>query len=113
MFCDMHGHSRKRNVFMYGCVCPENDISQHRNNNLIKLIPYMLSQRNKLFSFPDCKFGNEREKESTARMVMFKEFSVNNSYTLESTFYAMYNKEYFRRKRDVDDELQVKCEELV
>jgi murein tripeptide amidase MpaA len=20
MFCDMHGHSRKRNVFMYGCL---------------------------------------------------------------------------------------------
>ena len=20
LFCDMHGHSRKRNVFMYGCV---------------------------------------------------------------------------------------------
>ena len=22
VFCDMHGHSRKRNVFMYGCISP-------------------------------------------------------------------------------------------
>jgi hypothetical protein len=89
MFCDMHGHSRKRNVFMYGCVSGQSELLMHRNNNLIKLVPYMLSQRNKSFSFADCKFANEREKESTARMVMFREFSILNSYTLESTFYAM------------------------
>lgn len=22
LFCDFHGHTRKRNVFMYGCVSP-------------------------------------------------------------------------------------------
>ena len=27
MFCDMHGHSRKRNVFMYGCVSAQNDMN--------------------------------------------------------------------------------------
>ena len=21
-YCDFHGHSRKKNVFMYGCTCP-------------------------------------------------------------------------------------------
>lgn len=52
----------------------------------------MFSQKNKLFSFADCKFANEKEKESTARLVLFKEFSVINSYTLESTFYAPLNK---------------------
>jgi hypothetical protein len=40
----------------------------------------------------DCKFGNEREKESTGRLVCFKEFGILNSYTLESTFYSCYNK---------------------
>lgn len=45
-------------------------------------------------------------------MVMFKEFSVLNSYTLESTFYAMYNKENFKRKRDVENEFQIKGEDL-
>lgn len=37
-------------------------------------------------------------------MVMFREFSVLNSYTLESTFYAMYSKELFKKKRDVESE---------
>lgn len=64
----------------------------------------MLGQKNKFFQFNDCKFANEKEKESTARLVMFREFSVLNSYTLESTFYAMYNKETFRKKRDVENE---------
>ncbi|TNV87611.1 hypothetical protein FGO68_gene5364 [Halteria grandinella] len=113
LYCDMHGHSRKRNVFMYGCVSVQSDLLQHRNNNLIKLIPYMLGQKNKFFQFNDCKFANEKEKESTARLVMFREFSVLNSYTLESTFYAMYNKENFRKKRDVENEQQIRGEDLI
>lgn len=27
MYCDFHGHSRKRNVFMYGCSCPQSDMN--------------------------------------------------------------------------------------
>ena len=43
LFCDMHGHSRKRNVFMYGCVSGQTEINQHKNNNLIKVLPYFLA----------------------------------------------------------------------
>ena len=41
MFCDFHGHSRKRNVFMYGCTSSQSDMNQHKNNNLIRLVPYL------------------------------------------------------------------------
>lgn len=27
MSCDMHGHSRKKNIFMYGCVVPEKNLT--------------------------------------------------------------------------------------
>ena len=27
MFVDMHGHSRKRNVFMYGCLASSSDLN--------------------------------------------------------------------------------------
>ena len=91
LFCDMHGHSRKRNVFMYGCVSGQTEINQHKNNNLIKVLPYFLAQKNRLFSFNDCKFANEKDKEATARLVMFKQYGILNSYTLESTFYAAFN----------------------
>ena len=76
-------------------------------------MPYLLGQRSKIFSFPDCKFANEREKESTARMVMFREYSIKNSYTLESTFYAPLNQKTQRKKRDVEDELQIKAEDMI
>ncbi len=113
MFCDMHGHSRKRNVFMYGCQTPQTDIYNHKNNNLIKMIPYMLSQKNKDFQFNDSKFANEKEKESTARLVMFNEFNILNSYTLEATFYAPYDKDKFKKKFNLDIEGHIKSEDLV
>ena len=97
---------------MYGCISPQNDLMNHKYNNLIRMIPYMLGQRNKLFQFNDCKFANEKEKESTARLVMFREFSIINSYTLESTFYAPYNN-HFKKKKDVDVENHVKADDLV
>lgn len=46
-------------------------------------------------------------------MVMFREYSVLNSYTLESTFYAMYNKDNFKKKRDVESDQQIKGEDLI
>lgn len=80
-------------------------MNQHRNNNLIRLVPYILGQKNKIFQFQDCKFANEKEKESTARLVMFKEYGVMNSYTLESTFYAPYSSKTFKKRTNVDEEL--------
>jgi hypothetical protein len=103
IFSDFHGHSRKRNVFMYGCCLNPNEVTHNRSNNMIRVIPYLFSQRNKLFSFSDCKFANERDKESTARMVMFKEFNILNSYTIESTFYAPSDRKIVKKKRDVDE----------
>ena len=57
-------------------------------------MPYFLAQKNPLFSFADCKFANERDKEATARLVMFKQFGIINSYTLESTFYAAFSQKH-------------------
>ena len=76
---------------MYGCISSQTDINQHRNNNIIRVVPYLFSQKNKIFNFADCKFANEKDKESTARIVMFKELNVLNSYTLETTFYSPLN----------------------
>jgi hypothetical protein len=47
-------------------------------------------------------------------MVIFKEFNVLNSYTIESTFYAAYNPKLpnFKKKRDVEDENMIRAEDL-
>jgi hypothetical protein len=86
--CDIHGHSKKKNVFMYGCHSPASDIYANRNNSLIRLFPYLISQKSKIFNFNDCRFVNDKEKEATARLVLFKELGIVNSYTLETTFFG-------------------------
>lgn len=78
LVCDMHGHSRKKNIFMYGC--------SSRSGVKEQVFPKLLETNSDLFSFADCEFGMQKTKESTARIVIYKEFEIVNSYTIESSF---------------------------
>jgi hypothetical protein len=98
---------------MYGCQIPQNEIDQHKKNNLIRVLPYLLEQKNKIFNLADCKFANEKDKESTGRIVMFKEFGILNSYTLEATFYACLNQKTTKRMVNVPNDEQIKTSELI
>lgn len=89
LYCDMHGHSMKKNVFMYACRAEPQDKTA---NALIRLMPKLLARSNKLFSYPDCHFRLEASKQATARVVIFKELGVLNSYTLEASFYGPQTK---------------------
>ena len=91
MFCDMHGHFRKHNVFMYGCSYKPNEHDFIRKNSQIRIIPLMLSQRNAFFSYKDSQFGLDKEKETTARIVLFREFDIKYSFTCEATFFGTIN----------------------
>ena len=59
LFCDIHGHSRKKGIFMYGCQAPGGDLKAHKANSLIKMIPYVFSQTCPTLNFDECKFANE------------------------------------------------------
>lgn len=48
----------------------------------------MCCQKNPIFKIKDCRFRVEKNKESTARVVVFKEFTIANSFTLEVSFFA-------------------------
>ena len=50
MFCDLHGHSRKQNVFMYGC----NNANAPEET---RIFPYLLSKISPFFSFENSRFG--------------------------------------------------------
>lgn len=39
-----------------------------------------------LFAYEDCNFKVQKSKESTARVVVFREFNLVNSFTLEASF---------------------------
>ena len=80
---------------MYGCTYNYQDAQSSRNNTLIRVFPYMFSQRTKMFSFKESSFAIEKEKESTGRIVVFREMEVANSYTLEASFYGA---EWFRER---------------
>lgn len=80
-FCDFHGHSRNKNFFMYGCT---NQKGPDRLKE--RIFPLLLHKKTDNFNFADCNFNVQKSRESTARVVMWKEFSLTNSYTLECTF---------------------------
>eukprot|EP00743_Colponemidia_sp_Colp-15_P006834 GILK01007371.1.p1 GENE.GILK01007371.1~~GILK01007371.1.p1 ORF type:complete len:1021 (+),score=191.44 GILK01007371.1:143-3064(+) len=89
LFCDLHGHSRKRNVFTYGCRFKRSEHPDfHRLNYMMQVFPRMLSKRCGSFTFEDCRFRCEKSKESTARIVVFRECNIWNSLTLEASFYG-------------------------
>lgn len=91
LFCDMHGHGKKKNVFMYGCGLKSYDINDMRRNLLAKVVPHMMSKRNQLFSFKDSHFRYEKSKLTTARIVVYSQFEVPHSYTLEASFFGPKN----------------------
>ena len=88
MFCDLHGHSIKKEAFMYGCCSSGNGVSDIQTNVFTRLIPFLFSQRTELFSLPDSKFRVEKSKTSTGRVVNFTELGILSSYTLEASFYG-------------------------
>lgn len=122
VYCDLHGHSRKPNVFMYGCT-PEKRSTSVRDFVQERLFPWLMSKKVQqatfsfnykvmpspvpslihfqnenlnffynclqapdLFSFRECKFKVRKSKEGTARVVMWRQMGVANSFTMEATF---------------------------
>jgi len=85
IFCDLHGHSRFYNSFMFAC---------HKGTGTLcswtkaRLLPRILAKRCYLFNYHFCSFKVEPRKASTARIIVWKEFKVVNSFTLESSQYA-------------------------
>lgn len=83
MFVDVHGHSRKKNWFMYGCHNKGTD-----KKNLEKVLPLRFSKKHPSFSFDDCNFNVQKDRESTGRVVVRREYNVINSFTLEASLFG-------------------------
>ncbi|XP_007444892.1 cytosolic carboxypeptidase 2-like, partial [Python bivittatus] len=82
LYCDIHGHSRKNNIFMYGCN------NKNAQDQLLheRIFPLMMSKNiPDKFCFNSCKFQVQKCKEGTGRVVMWR-MGILNSYTMESTF---------------------------
>eukprot|EP00826_Nyctotherus_ovalis_P025568 TRINITY_DN1982_c0_g1_i6.p1 TRINITY_DN1982_c0_g1~~TRINITY_DN1982_c0_g1_i6.p1 ORF type:complete len:381 (-),score=119.60 TRINITY_DN1982_c0_g1_i6:20-1162(-) len=86
VFCDLHGHTRKNNSFVYGCNKAAN--GGFCSWTKVRLLPRVIATKTPMFSYNDCSFRVEGSKQRTARVVVWKEFKVTNSFTLESSFYG-------------------------
>ncbi|XP_076863755.1 cytosolic carboxypeptidase 2-like isoform X2 [Brachyhypopomus gauderio] len=81
LYCDLHGHNSKHNVFTYGCESPR----QRPGTPHQRVFPLMLHKNcPDMFSFPSCKFKVQRRKEGTGRVALWR-LGVLNSFTLETS----------------------------
>ncbi|CAE7219431.1 agtpbp1, partial [Symbiodinium sp. KB8] len=78
LFTDFHGHSRRRNVFMFGGSCAAGDAS--------RLLPLLLARLAPDFSMEGCSFALSAAKAGTARGAMFAALPSATSYTIEASF---------------------------
>ena len=79
LVCDLHGHSRKSNIFMYGNTVKDDPTA-------CRLFPFILSKVSPVVHFPYCKFSVTKSKEATLRVTLFRELRIPCVYTLESSF---------------------------
>ncbi|XP_068230422.1 cytosolic carboxypeptidase 2-like isoform X3 [Palaemon carinicauda] len=82
MYGDFHAHSRKHNIFLYGCENRRNQDNHLREQIFPLLLHYNGGDK---FSFRSCKFKVHRCKEGTARVVVWM-MGVLHSYTMEASF---------------------------
>ena len=88
-FIDMHGHSRKKNVFCYGPQIP-----LHSDKYLkMRVLPKLLSEETEMFRYHSCKFVNEKYKQRAARIVLAKELSIFNCFTFEASFHGYFDRD--------------------
>ncbi|XP_078386099.1 cytosolic carboxypeptidase 4 [Cetorhinus maximus] len=94
VYCDYHGHSRKKNVFMYGCSLKETlwqarssiDTTTLKEDIGYRTIPKFLDKISPAFAINRCCFLVQKSREATARVVVWREIGVLRSYTMESTY---------------------------
>ena len=75
----MHGHSRNKDIFIYGNNYSENPEST-------RLFPFIMSKVLDSFSYEASRFSIHKSKESTARVSMWKELKIPAVYTMEASF---------------------------
>ncbi|XP_072837978.2 cytosolic carboxypeptidase 4 [Pogona vitticeps] len=94
VFCDYHGHSQRKNVFLYGCSIKETlwqaghtvDTTVVTEDVGYRTLPKILDKVAPAFLISGCSFLVEKSRESTARVVVWREIGVLRSYTMESTY---------------------------
>ena len=79
MICDIHGHSRREGVFMYGCITKTSSFPDS------SIFPRYFDNQCEYFSLQGCNYKMQECKASTMRVVMNRDLGISCSYTLEAS----------------------------
>ena len=83
LYCDVHGHSKNHNVFMYGVG--QTKARRALVTRFVKAVAANpLGQG--IFCYNNCSFHVGASRDGTARAVVARELGVAQSYTLEASF---------------------------
>jgi hypothetical protein len=86
IYCDFHGHAKKTGCFMYGCNIAANE--GFTSWTKVRLFPKVLASLSPMFDYKNCRFSVQPDKFGTSRVVIWKEFGITNSFTLETSFHG-------------------------
>lgn len=84
LYCDLHGHSRKQNVFAYGCSAALMKKELHMAEQVF--IRMLELNGPSHFSLKSSRFHVKRAKESTGRVNTWRTLRLQNCFTIEATF---------------------------
>lgn len=90
---DLHGHSRKSNIFCYGNNPDESWRTTDRGqlNCQYSILPELLEKVSDEFSLKDCAFSITKSKEPSQRIALWRQFNLERCYTMESTYCGFDN----------------------
>ncbi|KAJ1437265.1 hypothetical protein B484DRAFT_324669, partial [Ochromonadaceae sp. CCMP2298] len=87
LYLDLHGHSKLKNSFCYGCDPPPQGLGQWgQAGEAQALVSQDNCREHGSFSYRDCAFRVEASKGGTGRVVCWRELGIPASYTIEASF---------------------------
>uniref|UniRef100_A0A8D8R903 Cytosolic carboxypeptidase 1 n=1 Tax=Cacopsylla melanoneura TaxID=428564 RepID=A0A8D8R903_9HEMI len=89
-YCDFHGHSLKKNIFLYGCSGQESYLHEDKgrvgNPVEYRMFSRLLEQCSLSFDPKSSHYKIQKSKEATARVTVWRELDIVRSYTMEATY---------------------------
>ena len=83
MFLDIHAHSAAQSIFIYA---PASE-SEAEQSYIVKF-PQILANSSEFFLWENCKFSNEKSKRNCARLAFYRDWSILDTYTIESSCFG-------------------------
>ncbi|EAR82912.1 zinc carboxypeptidase family protein (macronuclear) [Tetrahymena thermophila SB210] len=86
IFIDLHGHSVKKNVFVYGPEFPIYDLNYYK----CRIFPKLMGEQTDMFRYYSSIFKISPGKKNTGRAILFSQFDIQLSYTIEASNGSFY-----------------------